>query len=128
MGFLDHPRDRANVLEAVERIYAIARQPEIRALAFPVIPTARVLSRRDELLSDLPKITGSGYHPCGTIPMSAGSIDDGAVDALGRVRGVEGVLVADASIFPIIPTANTNLPTLMLAEKIAGELGAGATF
>jgi choline dehydrogenase-like flavoprotein len=60
--------------------------------------------------------------------MSAGSIDDGAVDALGRVRGVEGVLVADASIFPIIPTANTNLPTLMLAEKIAGELGAGATF
>jgi 5-(hydroxymethyl)furfural/furfural oxidase len=60
--------------------------------------------------------------------MSAGSIDDGAVDALGRVRGAEGVLVADASIFPIIPTANTNLPTLMLAEKIAGELGAGATF
>jgi choline dehydrogenase len=128
MGFLDHPRDRANVLEAVERIYEIARQPEIRALAFPVIPTARVLSRRDELLSDLPKITGSGYHPCGTIPMSARSIEDGAVDALGRLRGVEGVLVADASIFPIIPTANTNLPTLMLAEKIAGELQAGATF
>jgi choline dehydrogenase len=128
MGFLDHPRDRAKVLEAVERIYALSRQPEIRALAFPVIPTARVLSRPAELLAYLPKITGSGYHPCGTVPMSARSIEEGAVDALGRVRGVEGVLVADASIFPIIPTANTNLPTLMLAEKIAAELQSGARF
>jgi choline dehydrogenase len=76
----------------------------------------------------LPKITGSGYHPCGTIPMGASSINEGAVDGCGRLRGVEGVLVADASIFPVIPTANTNLPTLMVGERISEFLRAGMSF
>jgi len=40
-------------------------------------------------------------------------------DAQGRVRGVEGLRVVDASIFPVVPCANTNFPTLMTAEKIA---------
>ena len=60
--------------------------------------------------------------------MAASSIGEGAVDGYGRLRGVEGVLVADASIFPIIPTANTNLPTLMVGERISEFLGAGMSF
>lgn len=128
MGFLDHPRDEARVIEAIERIFEIGRQKEIRDLAFPILPTARVLSRRDELRAYLPKITGSGYHPCGTVPMGESTIEDGAVDGRGRLRGVTGVLVADASIFPVIPTANTNLPTLMVGERIAEFLQAGMDF
>jgi 5-(hydroxymethyl)furfural/furfural oxidase len=41
------------------------------------------------------------------------------VDTQGRVRGIEGLRVVDASIFPVVPCANTNFPTLMTAEKIA---------
>jgi 5-(hydroxymethyl)furfural/furfural oxidase len=41
------------------------------------------------------------------------------VDNQGRVRGVQGLRVVDASIFPVVPCANTNFPTLMVAEKIA---------
>ena len=41
------------------------------------------------------------------------------VDTQGRVKGVQGLRVVDASIFPVVPCANTNLPTLMTAEKIA---------
>jgi 5-(hydroxymethyl)furfural/furfural oxidase len=41
------------------------------------------------------------------------------VDAQGRVRGVRGLRVVDASIFPVVPCANTNFPVLMTAEKIA---------
>jgi 5-(hydroxymethyl)furfural/furfural oxidase len=41
------------------------------------------------------------------------------VDTQGRVKGVQGLRVVDASIFPVVPCANTNIPTLMLAEKIA---------
>jgi 5-(hydroxymethyl)furfural/furfural oxidase len=41
------------------------------------------------------------------------------VDTEGRVRGVQGLRVVDASIFPVVPCANTNIPTLMTAEKIA---------
>jgi 5-(hydroxymethyl)furfural/furfural oxidase len=50
-----------------------------------------------------------------------GRADDpmAVVDTEGRVRGVQGLRVVDASIFPVVPCANTNFPTLMTAEKIA---------
>ena len=57
-----------------------------------------------------------------------GSADDpmAVTDPAGLVRGVPGLRVADASLFPVVPCANTNIPTLMLAEKIAdGMVGGG---
>jgi 5-(hydroxymethyl)furfural/furfural oxidase len=53
-----------------------------------------------------------------------GRADDpmAVVDTQGRVRGVQGLRVVDASIFPVVPCANTNFPTLMSAEKIAETL------
>jgi choline dehydrogenase-like flavoprotein len=49
--------------------------------------------------------------------------DDGAVvDERGRVFGIEQLSVADASIMPTIPSANTNLPTIMVAERISSWL------
>jgi 5-(hydroxymethyl)furfural/furfural oxidase len=50
-----------------------------------------------------------------------GRADDpmAVVDGQGRVKGVQGLRVVDASIFPVVPCANTNFPTLMAAEKIA---------
>jgi 5-(hydroxymethyl)furfural/furfural oxidase len=47
------------------------------------------------------------------------------VDPNGRVKGIEGLRVVDASIFPVVPCANTNFPTLMVAEKIADAIIAG---
>jgi 5-(hydroxymethyl)furfural/furfural oxidase len=44
------------------------------------------------------------------------------VDTQGRVKGVQGLRVVDASIFPVVPCANTNFPTLMAAEKIAATM------
>jgi 5-(hydroxymethyl)furfural/furfural oxidase len=53
-----------------------------------------------------------------------GSDDDpmAVVDAQGRVKGVQGLRVVDASIFPVVPCANTNFPVLMTAEKIADTM------
>jgi 5-(hydroxymethyl)furfural/furfural oxidase len=53
-----------------------------------------------------------------------GAEDDplAVTDHAGRVRGVHGLRVVDASIFPIVPCANTNFPTMMVAEKIAEEM------
>jgi len=45
--------------------------------------------------------------------------DDGVVDSNGRVHGIEGLMVVDASIMPGIPSAPTNLTTMMIAEHIA---------
>ena len=43
-------------------------------------------------------------------------------DGQGRVHGLEGLRVVDASLFPVIPTGNLNAPTIMLAEKIADRI------
>ncbi|WP_199203021.1 GMC oxidoreductase [Paraburkholderia madseniana] len=52
---------------------------------------------------------------------TTGAADDplAVTDEFARVRGVQGLRVVDASIFPVVPGANTNAPTLMVAEKIA---------
>jgi 5-(hydroxymethyl)furfural/furfural oxidase len=47
------------------------------------------------------------------------------VDMAGRVKGIEGLRVVDASVFPVVPCANTNFPTLMVAEKISEAILAG---
>jgi 5-(hydroxymethyl)furfural/furfural oxidase len=44
------------------------------------------------------------------------------VDTQGRVKGVQGLRVVDASVFPVVPCANTNFPVLMAAEKIADAM------
>jgi 5-(hydroxymethyl)furfural/furfural oxidase len=53
-----------------------------------------------------------------------GPADDpmAVVDTTGRVRGVGALRVADASIMPTVPRANTNIPTIMVAEKIAESI------
>ncbi|TKT75807.1 GMC family oxidoreductase N-terminal domain-containing protein [Aquamicrobium sp. LC103] len=69
------------------------------------------------------KHTIGGYHPSGTCRM--GRADDaGAVVSAqdGAVHGIEGLHVVDASVMPCVPRANTNLPTIMLAEKLADGL------
>ncbi|WP_163559567.1 choline dehydrogenase [Halomonas sp. NO4] len=62
----------------------------------------------------------TAYHPCGSCRMGEG--DDAVVDGAGRVHGVEGLRVVDASLFPLIPTGNLNAPTIMLAEKLADRI------
>lgn len=54
--------------------------------------------------------------------MGSAEDPDAVVDPAGRVYGVEGLRVVDASIMPWVPRGNTNIPTLMLAEKIAAEI------
>ena len=61
----------------------------------------------------------SNLHPVGTCRMGRADDPMAVVDTQGRVKGVQGLRVVDASIFPVVPCANTNFPTLMAAEKIA---------
>ena len=62
----------------------------------------------------------TAYHPCGSCRM--GSDEMAVTDSQGRVHGVEGLRVVDASLFPVIPTGNLNAPTIMLAEKITDRI------
>ncbi len=114
--FVD-PADRAIGVEAMRLAWRVAKQPPLRDLATPFWPSPRVLADQDALEQYLWRITGSGYHPCGSVPMGPEGDEEAAVDQHGRVREVEGLWVADASIMPTIPSANTNLATLMIGER-----------
>ncbi|MGH1457436.1 MAG: choline dehydrogenase [Paracoccaceae bacterium] len=61
----------------------------------------------------------SAYHPCGTCKMGDPEAPDTVVDPQGRVVGVQGLRVADSSIFPRITNGNLNGPSIMVGEKIA---------
>jgi 5-(hydroxymethyl)furfural/furfural oxidase len=66
------------------------------------------------------------WHASCSARMGADGDPMAVCDPQGRVRGVEGLRVVDASIFPLVPCANTNFPTLMTAEKIADAIIEGA--
>ncbi len=62
------------------------------------------------------------FHPVGTCRMGAAGDRHAVVDPAGRVRGVGGLRVVDASIMPTVTRGNTNIPTIMVAEKISDEI------
>ena len=80
-------------------------------------PGAQVQSDA-EVLADFRRRAGSVFHACGTCAMGADPRTS-VVDERLRVRGVSGLRVVDAAIFPNISSGNTNAPTLMVAEKAA---------
>lgn len=66
------------------------------------------------------------WHASCTCRMGRNDNPMAVTDTSGRVRGVQGLRVVDASVFPIVPCANTNFPTLMTAEKISDAILAGS--
>jgi 5-(hydroxymethyl)furfural/furfural oxidase len=81
------------------------------------------LMQNEEPLEDFVRKTAIGvWHASCSCRMGAEGDPMAVTDPQGRVRGVEGLRVVDASIFPLVPCANTNFPTLMAAEKIADAI------
>jgi 5-(hydroxymethyl)furfural/furfural oxidase len=79
--------------------------------------------RDDDALEEfVRKATIGVWHASCSCRMGADGDPMAVTDHQGRVRGVEGLRVVDASIFPLVPCANTNFPTLMTAEKISDAI------
>jgi choline dehydrogenase len=126
-GYLtdDSDHDLAVLLEGVALARRLARQAPLAGLVGEELaPGAHVLE--PEALRAAIRAGGQHYyHPVGTCKMGPASDPLAVVDASGHVHGLEGLVVADASIMPVIPRANTNIPTVVIGEKIATALLAG---
>jgi len=102
----------------------------VPALSGPVFSTLadrrvdlRTLVADEAALADhIRENIGGMFHVAGTCRMGAAGDPTAVVDSAGRVRGIEGLRVVDASIMPTLPRGNTNIPTIMLAEKIAAAM------
>ncbi|MDG2341412.1 MAG: GMC oxidoreductase, partial [Paracoccaceae bacterium] len=80
------------------------------------------LQSDDELDSFIKEHVESAFHPCGTCKMGSRDDPDAVVDSHGRVIGVDGLRVADSSIFPRITNGNLNGPSIMVGEKMSDHI------
>lgn len=84
------------------------------------------LMRDDDVLTEfVRRHVGGTWHPSGTCRMGAEQDPAAVTSPTGKVHGIDGLRVADASLMPSIPCANTNIPTIMIAERIADFIRAG---
>ncbi len=117
-GFGVHPKDIARNVAALQDAIQLTRQPALAELIDEVVFPDPGRSDADQLAGLARRASGSGYHPVGTAKM--GPVDDptAVVDQYGRCHAVDGLVVADASIMPTVPRANTNLTSIMIGERI----------
>ena len=97
----------------------IATEPYRSLIFCEVRPGAHVVEE-EQIRSFIRQVAGTVYHPCGTCRM--GQDDKAVVDTELRVRGIEGLRVADASVMPAIPSPNIHPATIMIAEKASDTI------
>ena len=127
---LSHPADLARMAAAVRHTVELMRGPAFATVASgqPQADGLPLASLDQETLSAwlLASVTAY-FHPVGTCRMGNPADPASVVDAAGRVHGVQGLRVADASVIPEIPGAGTHLTTVMLAERIGRQMASPAT-
>ena len=119
-NFLTTDEDRRSMIEGMRIALEIASQEPLRAVERAPFSVPESDSD-DDLLAFARRAGQSVYHPTSTCAMGA------VVDPELRVYGVEGLRVVDASVMPRITRANTNAPTIMIAERASDLIRAGAS-
>jgi choline dehydrogenase len=111
-GFLADERDAQVLAEGFERLRELVEDPAVRPYAGEELRPGPSVGADEHV-----RTAARGFfHPTGTCAM--GSV----VDAQGRVLGIDGLVVADASILPTIPRVNTNLTVAAVAERLARSI------
>ena len=124
---LADPDDLAAMVEGVKIARRIAGAEPLRSASGREIYPGPAAVSDSEIEADVRARVELLYHPVGSCRI--GVDDQAVVDPALRVRGIDGLRVADASVMPVIPGGNTNAPTIMVAERAAdlirGRVGAG---
>ncbi|HEV7455883.1 MAG TPA: GMC family oxidoreductase N-terminal domain-containing protein [Roseococcus sp.] len=131
-NMLDHPADRLRMRDGIRRLARLCAQPALAGLAERITFSETTLSMEeaaalpDDALDALMLDHASDIqHAAGTCRMTAHEDPRGVVDPELRVRGVEGLRVADASIMPTDCRANLHFTCVMIGEMAARRVAAG---
>jgi choline dehydrogenase len=114
MGWFLEPSDRAAAVAAGQRLLEVAGTRPLRDVLTPWPG----LADPDHVL----RTVETFHHPVGSCRMGRDDDPGAVVDAMGRVRGLEGLWVMDASVIARLPSANTHLAVIALAERLAAGL------
>jgi choline dehydrogenase len=114
--------DRADIrvlADGIEIARAMTNQPALRALIGAELAPGLDIRTRQDLERWIDRVVVHYYHPVGTCKMGPAADSQAVVDSRGKIHGLEGGYVADCSIMPVIPRANTNIPAAVVGERIA---------
>lgn len=119
LNFLSEPADVRALASAVRAAWDLLHSPELGGLVKSVLPpVADIIGDDAALRSWMLDTCGTGFHPVGTCRM--GPAGSGAVtDSRGRVHGIDGLRIADASVMPDLVSSPVNLTCIMIGERIA---------
>lgn len=116
-NYLSAGDDAERTIIGVRRMREVmASEPIASRVVAEVLPGPGVTSD-EQILEHLKSVGNCGWHQVGTCRMGNDAL--GVVDARLRVRGVQGLRVADGSVMPNITSGNTNAPCVMIGEKAA---------
>ncbi len=120
-NYLASDKDQQDVVNGGMLMRRIAGTKAMRELIRE--PIAPAVERMDEaaILADFRARAATVYHPVSTCRMGPAG-DNAVVDSALRVHDIERLRVVDASVFPAVTSANTNAPTLMVAQKAADRI------
>lgn len=121
-NYMSHPDDWAEFRACVRLTREIFDQPAMAEYKGREIQPGPQLQSDDEIDSFIRENAESAFHPCGTARMGGADDPMAVVDPELRVIGVEGLRVADSSIFPRITNGNLNAPSIMTGEKAADHI------
>ncbi len=121
-NYMSHPDDWADFRKAIRLTREIFAQDAFTPFRGREIQPGEHVQSDDALDAFIRDHAESAYHPCGTCRMGAADDPHAVVDPEGRVIGVEGLRVADSSIFPQITNGNLNAPSIMVGEKMADHI------
>ena len=121
-NYLAEASDRRDFRTCIRLTREILGQPAMARFAGPEIQPGADVRGDDPLDAFIAQEAESAYHPCGTCRMGDPADPATVVDPECRVVGVEGLRVADSSIFPRIPNGNLNGPSIMVGEKASDHI------
>ncbi|HEX7388282.1 MAG TPA: choline dehydrogenase [Castellaniella sp.] len=116
-NYLDSDRDRKTAIAGVKYARELARTAPLDSLMKREYRPGNEVQTDDEILHFCREHGATIFHPVGTARMGQVSDRHAVVDAHLRVHGVDGLRVVDASVMPTIVSGNTNVPTIMIAER-----------